>query len=188
MRINQRSFFPLRRQIGLTLIELIVFIVIVSVAIVGVLSVLNITVMRSSDPLVQKQAQALAEGLLEEIQTAYFAYCDGADVQLKYARDVANCTGGVGDTYGAETGKTRPFDTIKDYASAADTSTALSSVLPNEASVSAPAGYTAAVVIGPAALGDITLASGDALLIRVTVTNGNTQAVAEGYKTRQVPQ
>lgn len=155
MRINQRSFFPLRRQIGLTLIELIVFIVIVSVAIVGVLSVLNITVMRSSDPLVQKQAQALAEGLLEEIQTAYFAYCDGADVQLKYARDVANCTGG-GDTYGAETGETRPFDTIKDYASAADTSTALSSVLPNEASVSAPAGYTAAVVIGPAALGDIT--------------------------------
>lgn len=114
--------------------------------------------------------------------------CDGADVQLKYATDVANCTGGIGDTYGAETGETRPYDTVKDYASAADTSTSLSSALPNETSVSAPVGYTAAVVIGPVALGDITLASGDALLIRVTVTNGNTQAVAEGYKTRQVPQ
>ena len=188
MRINQKLFLALRRQIGLTLIELVVFIVIVSVAIVGVLTVLNITVMRSSDPLVQKQAQALAEGLLEEIQTAYFAYCDGADVQLKYANTVANCTGGVGDSYGAESGETRPFDTVKDYASAAGTSTALSSVLPNELSVDAPAGYTAAVVIGPAALGDIKLASGDALLIRVTVTNGSTQAVAEGYKTRQVPQ
>ena len=194
MRINQRSFFQLRRQIGLTLIELIVFIVIVSVAIVGVLSVLNITVMRSSDPLVQKQAQALAEGLLEEIQTAYFAYCDGADVQLKYARDVADCTDGIGDSYGLDsretlpTPETRPYDTVKDYAWAEGISTPLDSVLPHEASVSAPAGYTAAVVIGPAALGDITLASGDALLIRVTVTNGNTQAVAEGYKTRQVPQ
>ena len=48
---------------------------------------------------------------------------------------------------------------------------------------SGPAGYTAAVVIVPADLGGT-----DALLIRVTVTHGNTQAVAEGYKTRQVPQ
>ena len=147
MRINQRSFFQLRRQIGLTLIELIVFIVIVSVAIVGVLSVLNITVMRSSDPLVQKQAQALAEGLLEEIQTAYFAYCDGADVQLKYARDVANCTGGVGDTYGAETGETRPFDTIKDYASAADTSTALRAISVRSARSESNKPATAAVLV-----------------------------------------
>ena len=173
----------LGRQIGVTLIELIVFIVIVSVAIVGVLTVLNITVIRSSDPLVQKQAQALAEGLLEEIQTAYFAYCDGADVQLKYANTVANCTGGLGDSYGPEDGETRPYDTVKDYARAPNDSTTLSPLWENEASLSAPAGYTAAVVIVPADLGGT-----DALLIRVTVTHGNTQAVAEGYKTRQVPQ
>ena len=54
MRISQRSFFQLRRQIGLTLIELIVFIVIVSVAIVGVLSVLNITVMRLANSAVRE--------------------------------------------------------------------------------------------------------------------------------------
>lgn len=88
-----------RHQSGMTLIELVMFIVIVAVGVVGILSVLNVTVMRSADPLVQKQAQALAEGLLEEIQTGYFAYCDGADVQLKYAKTAAACTGGVGDSY-----------------------------------------------------------------------------------------
>lgn len=180
---------PTRRQVGMTLIELIMFIVIVSVGIAGILSVLNITVARSSDPLVQKQAQALAEGLLEEIQTGYFANCDGADSQLKYASSVAACTGGIGDSYGPEAGETRPYDTVIDYASAVNTATTLSSVLPTEASVSAPTGYSASVTIGSAALGDILLGSGDALLINVTVTGpGSTQAIAEGFKTRQVPQ
>ena len=174
----------------MTLIELIMFIVIVSVGVAGILTVLNITVARSSDPLVQKQAQALAEGLLEEIQTGYFAYCDGADSQLKYANNTAGKLCNVSDSYGPEAGESRPYDTVKDYASAANTATALSSVLPIEASVSAPSGYSATVTIGPVALGDIPLApDGDALLIKVIVTgSGSTQATAEGFKTRQVPQ
>ena len=176
------------RQRGMTLIELVMFIVIVAVGVAGILSVLNITVTRSADPLVQKQAQALAEGLLEEIQTGYFAYCDGADAQLKYAKSNLQCADGVGDSYGPEPDETRPYDTVKDYASAANTPTPLATALPGEAAVVAPAGYAATVTIGPAALGDITLASGDALLISVVVVSGSTQATAEGYKTRQVPQ
>jgi MSHA pilin protein MshD len=186
---------PQRRQSGITLIELIMFIVIVSVGVAGILSVLNVTVQHSSDPLVQKQAQALAEGLLEEIQTGYFAYCDGADSQLRYANTATNCTGGIGEVYGNSAGKARPYDTVKSYASAANTATALASVLPNEASVSAPAGYSATVTSGPALLGkgdganDISVASGDALLIAVTVSGpGTAKAVAEGFKSRQVPQ
>lgn len=174
------------RQAGLTLIELIIFIVIVSVGIAGILTVLNITVWHSSDPLVQKQAQALAEGLLEEIETGYFAYCDGADANMKYG----NSTNGLcaTDTYGPKSGETRPYDSVIHYASAANAATPLDPSL-SEASVSAPTGYSASVTIGPAALGDITLASGDALLIRVTVAGpGSTQAIAEGFKTRQVPQ
>ena len=171
------------------MIELVMFIVIVSVGVVGILLVFNVTVRASSNPLLQKQAQALAEGVLEEIQTAYFAYCEGSDPQIRYANSAASCTGGVGDAYGNSTGETRPYDTVKEYASAANTPTALSTVLPGESSVSAPAGYSATVTIGPAALGTITLASGDALLIKVTVNGpGNTQAMAEGFKTRQVPQ
>jgi MSHA pilin protein MshD len=172
----------------MTLIELVMFIVIVAVGIAGILSVLNITVTRSADPLVQKQAQALAEGLLEEIQTGYFAYCDGADEKLKYAKSAAQCTGGVGDSYGPEPNEARPYNTVKDYASAANTPTELATALPGEADVVAPAGYVATVTIAPVVFGGITQASGDALLIRVVVTAGSTQATAEGYKTRQVPQ
>lgn len=178
---------PLRRQAGLTLIELIIFIVIISVGLAGILSVLNVTVWHSSDPLLQKQAQALAEGLLEEIETGYFAYCDGADAQLKYAKSAAVCTGGIGDSYGPESGETRPYDTVKDYASLG-VSTASPLAFQFD-SILAPSGYSASVTIGPADLGNITAASGDALLIKVTVTGpGSTQAIAEGFKTRQVPQ
>lgn len=56
-----------RRQGGLSLIELIIFVVIVSVALVGVLSVLNVTVKSSADPVIRKQALALAEAMLDEI-------------------------------------------------------------------------------------------------------------------------
>jgi len=177
-----------RRHAGMTLIELIVFVVIVSVALVGILTVLDATVFRSADPIVQKQAHALAEGLLEEIQAGYFAYCDGADPQLKYATAAASCASTSGDTYGPESGETRPYDTVKDYASAAGAATSLDSILPNESGILAPAGYSASVTIAPVVLGDISLASGDALLIRVTVAVGSVTAVAEGFKTRQVPQ
>jgi len=199
---------PICRQAGMTLIELIMFIVIVSVGIAGILTVLNITVMKSSDPLAQKQAQALAEGLLEEIQTGYFSYCQPGAVanypKLRYAKSSGECTvpsetpapvggwnGGVWDSYnqGPAQGQIRPYDSVRDYASAANTATSISPVLSSEGSVSAPPGYSASVIIGPAALGDITLASGDALLIKVSVSGpGSTQATAEGFKTRQVPQ
>lgn len=55
------------RQCGLTLIELIFFIVIVSVALAGVLSVLNLTVSKSADPMVRKQALTVASAMLEEV-------------------------------------------------------------------------------------------------------------------------
>jgi MSHA pilin protein MshD len=61
-------------QRGLTLIELIVFMVIVSVALAGVLVSLNVSVRNSADPLQSKQALAIAEGLMEEIQLK--SYCD----------------------------------------------------------------------------------------------------------------
>lgn len=60
---------PARKaQRGATLVELIVFIVIVSVALAGVLSSLNVSVRGSADPLLSKQALAIAEGLLEEVK------------------------------------------------------------------------------------------------------------------------
>jgi MSHA pilin protein MshD len=56
-----------RRARGFTLIELIFFIVVMGVGLTGILSVSNAVVKSSSDPLVRKQALAIAQSLLEEI-------------------------------------------------------------------------------------------------------------------------
>ncbi|MFA6120272.1 MAG: prepilin-type N-terminal cleavage/methylation domain-containing protein [Sideroxydans sp.] len=58
----------LRMQRGISLIELIIFIVIISVALTGILLVMNQTTAHSADPLIHKQAIAVAESLLEEIE------------------------------------------------------------------------------------------------------------------------
>lgn len=61
-----------RRYRGFSLIELIFFIVIVSVALAGVLQVMQVTSKASADPMVRKQALALAESILQEVlQKAY---------------------------------------------------------------------------------------------------------------------
>ena len=55
------------RQGGLSLIELLIFIIVVSIGVVGILAVFNVTVRESADPVVRKQAIAVAEGVLDEI-------------------------------------------------------------------------------------------------------------------------
>jgi len=64
---------------GVTLIELIVFIVIVSVGLAGVMSSLNVSVRGSADPLLAKQALAIADGLLEEILLKNYNDPDGTN-------------------------------------------------------------------------------------------------------------
>jgi MSHA pilin protein MshD len=61
---TNKSFRPAQ---GFTLIELIVFIMIVSVAVAGVLSVLTVAAKSSSDPLRVKQANIIAQNLLDEV-------------------------------------------------------------------------------------------------------------------------
>jgi MSHA pilin protein MshD len=54
-------------QRGFTLIELILFIVVVGAAMAGILSVSTTVVKSSADPMVRKQALAVAQSLMEEI-------------------------------------------------------------------------------------------------------------------------
>ena len=54
-------------QRGLTLIELIMFIIVVGVGLAGVLTVLDVTGRSSADPVIRKQALAVAEAMLDEI-------------------------------------------------------------------------------------------------------------------------
>lgn len=67
------------RVAGFSLIELVFFIVVVSVGLAGVLSVSDVSVRSSADPMVRKQAIALAESILEEILQKDFADPDGVD-------------------------------------------------------------------------------------------------------------
>ena len=66
---NQTSVLGLQSsERGTSLVELIMFIVIVSVALAGILLVMNVTTRGSVDPLIHKQALAIAESLLEEVE------------------------------------------------------------------------------------------------------------------------
>lgn len=60
------------RQRGLTLIELIMFIIVISVGLIGILTVMNVTARSSADPVIRKQALAVAEAMMEEILSKDF--------------------------------------------------------------------------------------------------------------------
>lgn len=66
-----------RRLRGFTLIELIIFIVVVSVGLAGILVVSTTAVKSSADPMVRKQAMALADSILEEILQKEYSDPDG---------------------------------------------------------------------------------------------------------------
>jgi MSHA pilin protein MshD len=178
---------PRCRQRGLTFIELILFIMIVSIGLTGVLVVLNVTTRSSADPMIRKQMLAIAEGVLEEVSLQPFTWCDPNDPNAATATSAAGCTGGAGgandqSTTAPTAGETRgnavsPFDNVADYNGAA--------IITNIAGTAFPAGYSAAVLVVPQALGGI--AAANSLRIAVTVTHGADTLVLEGYRTRYAP-
>lgn len=74
MFMNRRA----GRQAGFTLVELVIFIVILAVGVAGILLVMNTVVRSSADPMVRKQALALAESILEEILQKAYVDPDGS--------------------------------------------------------------------------------------------------------------
>ena len=111
--MNAQAALRIRRpqQAGLTLIELIITILIVGVAIGGILSAFGVALRYNADPLVRKQALAIAESLLEEVGSR--AYTDF---------DLHNPTAAIPNGIGPEaaTGETRTsattgFDNVDDY-------------------------------------------------------------------------
>jgi MSHA pilin protein MshD len=181
---------------GVSLIELILFIVIVGVAVAGVLATFRLSVQKSADPLVRKQAIAIAESLLEEVQLMPFTFCDPDDANARAATGAFVGPGGCAATVealGPEGAETRyatggqQFDNVNDYHgynNAAEVPTGIKDI--SGASVASLAGYNASITITPAALG--TIAATDSLRIAVTVTGpGNTTVTLEGYRTRYAP-
>ena len=175
------------RARGLTLVELVVFIVIISAALAGVLRVFITATTASADPMLRRQALAIAESLLEEVQLTPFTFCDPDDANVDSAASSAGCAT-LPEAAGAEAGESRfaapQFDNVNDYQGY---SMAGIVDLTNTA-VAGLAGYSAAVSVSSATLGSIAAGSGDALRITVTVTGpGGTSVGLDGYRTRHAP-
>ena len=185
----------LSRQCGLTLVELIIFIVIVSVGIAGILMALSRSIRTSADPVVRKQALAIAESLLEEVELMPFTYCDPEDPAATTATSPAGCATaeGTSPTPGTETrySSTTPFDNVGDYGGF-DTNTASPSGIRDITSNLVPGlgAYRAQVSVVQESLGTggAAIPATESLRISVTVTGpGNTSVTLDGYRTRYAP-
>jgi len=187
-----------RRPRGATLIELIMFIVVVGAAVTGVLGAISYATRASVDPMIQKQALAIAEAVLEEVQLMPFTYCDPDDPNAAAAISAAGCTGGAGGAndegrlpLGAEAGETRlsiatPYDNVSDY-SGFVMAGGVVDIAGNPVPMPELAAYTATVAVAGQALGGI--AAGESLLVTVTVTHPslNPGLVLHGYRVRYAP-
>lgn len=180
-------------QRGVSLVELIVFIVVVSAAVAGVLTAFTATTRSSGDPMIEKQALAIAEAVLEEVELQPFTYCDPDDTQAATALSAAACSAGGAEAMGPEsaapygpesrTGATNPFDNVNDYNNF-NMSGGISDIAGN--AISGLDGYSVTVGVAGQALG--TIGTTESLLIAVTVTGpGHTTVVLHGYRTRYAP-
>ena len=197
--ISQTSGLNRRSVGGFTLIELIVFIVIVSVSVAGVLLAINTATRSGTDPMIRKNAIAIAEGMLEEVSLMPFTFCDANDPQATTATSsavgAAGCTSAATvNAIGPEAGETRyasatPFDHVDDY-----NGFSMNPIVDiTNTAIGTLTSYSATVSVAATALGSIaaTDAQGqaNALLITVTVSGPqNTTVVLQGYRTKYAPQ
>ena len=132
---------------GFTLIELIFFIVIVSVALVGILRVMDVTVKSTADPMVRKQAVALAESVLQEVLQKAYADPDPASASSQTTRATFNHV----DNYNGLSNSTFTDlpSTLSGYVIAiAVTSATLGSVAARKVAVTVTYGANAIVLTG----------------------------------------
>lgn len=149
------------RQSGFSLIEVVVFIVIVSVGVTGLMSVMNATVKHSADPMLRKQAVAMAEAILDEVM----------------AKDYANPTGGFTETSSTCANRSQ-YDDVGDYTCFAGPPFIAGTDTLSAAPISALASYSAKVaIISGVDVGGIAMKK-----ITVTVTGGTEPIELYGYR------
>ena len=144
---------------GFTLIELIFFIVVVAVGLTGILSVSTAVVKSSAEPLVRKQALAVAQSLLEEI------------LLKEYAKPVDSTALGF-----ANGGPRNLFDTVGDYTGYVTTGGIVDAT---GAAVAGLGSYNIAPAVSvlPAKLGNV-----DVFRVVVSVTGPGIAVSLTGYR------
>lgn len=190
-----------RRQQGLTIVELVMFIVIVGIAAASILQVMDLANRNSTDPIRRKQAMLIAEAYMEEVQQAQFTACDPIDANASTAMVAGDCAT-TPELFGPEGGALRPFDNVNDYvpnsayvqgtpvrafANAAGVDTDVAGV-PLGAGLGNVQfnGFTTTLALRNVALPNI--AAADVLEITITVNYGSGESVVlQGYRTRYEP-
>lgn len=175
------------RQLGLSLVEVVVFIVVLGIGLAGMAVIYNQLTLASVDPVVRKQAVAIAGSLMEEIQLRPFTLCDPDDPNV-FTAPAPPC--GTPEVIGAEGGETRyadpRFDNVSDYHGFAMAGS-IQDI--NNATIAGLTGYSASVVVEEAG-GDFPAAVPAADALRITVTvNGpaNVNVILKGYRLRYAP-
>jgi MSHA pilin protein MshD len=179
------AFHP-RTARGLTLIELLLFVVVVGIALAAMLRVFTSATLASTDPMLRRQALAIAESLLDEVQLMPFTYCDPDDANVATATSTAGCAS-LSQSTGPNPGETRYgpsyFDNVIDYNGFS--MTGIRDVA--NGPVAGLSNYAASVSVVNAAL-DTIPGGGDALKITVTVTAPDSSTVVlQGWRTRYAP-
>ena len=177
-----------RRQRGLSLIELVVFIVVLAIGVTGVAILFNQMTRSSVDPVVRKQALAIATSLMEEIELRAFTYCDPDDPAVGSATSAAGCA--IPEALGPEPGETRyadpRFDNVNDY-----NGFSMSGGIRDVTNTLVPGlgGYAASVSVQPISAGELPgIPTSEGLRITVSVTGpANANVVLQGYRLRYAP-
>lgn len=178
-----------RRAAGATLVELVIFIVLVSVAAAGVLMVISQSTRQSAEPLVRKQALAVAEALLEEARLMPYTFCDPNDPAVTTAASAAACA--QAEALGPEVGEVRgsaltPFDNVNDYNGLAMAAgiTDFTGV-----AVNGLGAYQATVTVTPfaAALNGVPAAELLRITVSVTAPGIASPVVLDGVRARYAP-
>ena len=124
---------PAARQLGATLIEMVVSILLMSVTLTSVMMVITQVGRSSADPMIRTQATAIAQAYLDEILVQALDDPDGAE------------------SGGAEPGETRAnYDDVSDYHGLTDTSGARDQL---DAAIAGLDGYNVNVTVSGATIG-----------------------------------
>lgn len=182
-----------RRHAGVTLIELVVFIVVLGIAFVAMMLLFGQFTRASVDPLIRKQALAIASSLLEEVELQPYTFCDPDDVNVHTA--TASPGGGcaVDEALGAE-GETRyaapRFDNVSDYAGFSMPAGSIRTI-DDPAPIPALADYSVSVSVEQIAASELgaSIPVSEALRITVAATHAptNTTVSLQGYRLRYAP-
>jgi len=151
-----------QQETGVSLIEVIIFIIVVTIAVLGILQVFALNTQQSADPMMRKQALAIAEAMLEEVEF----------------RDFNNPAGGFAGPF--VPANRAAFDDVLDYNGFSMTGIMALDNTP----VAGLANYRVDVAVVNAPLGSI-VAAGESRLITVTVTDPRNNALSlSGYRAK----